>query len=499
MLKLKRFVFKLKGLLFKTPKPKFSTDLYLDDDCWQYVFKFIFDDDEDDNRRHFKSLSLVSKQFLSITNRLRFSLTVWNPTLPLLPRLFPRFTNLISLDLSWFLGDINDLLVQISRFPLKLTSLNISNQPTIPAHGLRVFSRNITTITSLVCSRISSLHIDDLYLISECFPFLQELDIDNDEKHQSDFGIRNVKVNSTTPMVFPNLRKINISRHNNIDDQCLLHLSKNSELLEELVMLRCPSIQHLNLLRHADVWNDQHVMDLSLLLGRLVSINLSFRTMLTESTLFSLVRKCPSLTQIKMCYTNIGKEDIVNSNSLKDFVVRPQLKSLHLANTHLRDESIKMFASIFPNLERLDLSKCHNISDEGIYQVLRRCSKIRYLNLASCEQVKLHELNFEIPKLKVLNLSFTSIDDETLYAISKSCSGLLQLLLKSCYEVTNNGIMHVVNNCTQLREIDLVNCRKLLPNIVDEVIFSRPSLRKLYISLYHNKRKLYSRDGCLVF
>ncbi|MCI39040.1 F-box/LRR-repeat protein, partial [Trifolium medium] len=60
-----------------------ATQFYLPDACWEFVFKFldngIEDDDNNNNNsrhHHLKSVSLVSKQFLSITNTLQFSLNV---------------------------------------------------------------------------------------------------------------------------------------------------------------------------------------------------------------------------------------------------------------------------------------------------------------------------------------------------------------------------------------------------------------------------------------
>ncbi|MCI13545.1 F-box/LRR-repeat protein [Trifolium medium] len=135
-----------------------------------------------------------------------------------------------------------------------------------------------------------------------------------------------------------------------------------------------------------------------------------------------------------------------------DFTSRPQLKYLRLAhNPWLTDENIIMFASISPNLLLFDLSSCCGI--EGVAQVLRMCGNIRHLNLSHCSRVKLLEMNFKVPKLEVLNLSYTNVDDETLYMISKSCRGLLQLSLKDCIVVTKMGVKHVVENCTQLRLI----------------------------------------------
>jgi len=70
-------------------------------------------------------------------------------------------------------------------------------------------------------------------------------------------------------------------------------------------------------------------------------------------------------------------------------------------------------------------------------------------------------MNFEVPKLEVLDLSETRVDDEALYEISKSCRGLLRLLLEHCSDVTPKGVRHVVKNCTHLREINLEGCHKV--------------------------------------
>ncbi|CAL5193842.1 unnamed protein product [Lathyrus oleraceus] len=80
---------------------KFSEpDVYLLDDCWEHVFSFLINQSEDKNKLNFKSLSLVSKQFLSITNRLIFSMKIDHLHLCYLSRFFHRFSNLNSLDLS---------------------------------------------------------------------------------------------------------------------------------------------------------------------------------------------------------------------------------------------------------------------------------------------------------------------------------------------------------------------------------------------------------------
>ncbi|MCI06734.1 F-box/LRR-repeat protein [Trifolium medium] len=123
---------------------------YLPDECWESIFKFIINDDDNNNsnnpssnrppspknnNHYLNSLSLVSKQFLSITNRLLFSFTVHQSTH--LRVLFKRFTNLNSLALNTaFCSRLDTILIKISCFPLKLTSLSLSHYRTIPANGM---------------------------------------------------------------------------------------------------------------------------------------------------------------------------------------------------------------------------------------------------------------------------------------------------------------------------------------------------------------------------
>lgn len=418
-------------------RKKRTSESYLPDDCWEIIIK--------SSQINFNSLSLVSKQILSITNRLRFSLSVTDASRHYLPRLLKRFTNLTSLDLSRYNYLPNDLLCKISNFPLKkLTSLKLPVPTPFPADGLLAFCQTVTTLTSLTCSRASFVH-SQLLPVAHCFPLLKHLDL-------------------SRPWY-------NLSQP--VED----HINGISSLLSN-----SPYIQHLDL-SHTNFLNDQHVAEFSLFLAHLVSINLTGCWKLTESALFSLVINCPSLSDIKMEYTTIGNESIggggrEDSNSFA--VVSPKVKSLCLARCqYLRDQNIILFASIFPNLEVLDLSYWKEVSEETVSKVLRCCTKIKHLNL-----------------------SYTKVDDKSLHIISTSCCGLFQLLLESCMNVTENGVKHVVQNCKQLREINLRYIDQLNADVVSSMVLSRPSLRKIIapgFSLSDRKRKVFlQRHGCLV-
>ncbi|GAU35726.1 hypothetical protein TSUD_259010 [Trifolium subterraneum] len=517
--------------------------------------------------------------YLSSPNGFLLSSTVsgsriCDQTIPFLPRLFQRFPNLTSLDLTRFsiYGDIDALLYQISTFPLNLKTLKLSHQSTIPADGLRALSKKITTLTSLTCSNVVSL--DDLGLISDCFPFLEELDISTSSKSKF-VEIDNIDVGSKTMLtLLPKLRKININGPSYIKyDSLLFHLCKNCEFLEEVAIFncfllthngiasairerpglrslsftkigelgnvtdellssiaeeglplrrlvlcgcyrytyagifnllsKCQSIQYLDLQRAH--FKDCNFVELSLFLVDLVSINISKCSRLTIVTLSALLRNCSKLSEVRMegTGTNIDKMSVENSSTLMNLVVNPQLKSLHLArNIWLTEKHVDMFASFLPNLQLLDLRSCSCISENVIGLVLKRCSKIRQLSIVCSPRLEPLRMNFKASTLEVLNLSGSEIDDKSLDVITKSCFGLLQLDLAYCDNITEKGVRQVIENCTRLREINLESCTKVAVDVVDSMVFIRPTLRKITVPpsfiCTESKWKLFLRLGCLI-
>ncbi|XP_045830681.1 F-box/LRR-repeat protein 3-like [Trifolium pratense] len=421
-------------------------ELYLPDDCWESILK-IFLNDCDNNRCFLPSLSVVSKQFLSVTDSCKLSLTISDQTLPLLPRLFQRFTKLTSLDLTGITGDQDALLTQISCFPLQVKSLSVSSndQWTIPANGLRIFSQKITTLTSLVCSNIFLISKSDLYLVADSFPLLEELELAIKVDSYDDSEMCGIT------LALPKLRKVNLSGSYHIYDSSLLHLCKNCEFLEEVVMFDCKN--------------------------------------LTAIGIASAIRERPNLRSFYFTLSeamNIGMEMNDSLRSMK------RLSCLDLSFSCISDQLLLSLGNKGVYLRRLvlrhctgysyllDVNKCHCISDEGIVEVLRSC-KIVHLNLSSCENVNLHAMNFQVPMLEVLNLSYTRTDDKTLDAISKSCSGLLHLDLEECINVSDMGVKQVIENCTRLKEINLRYCGNMAADVDIwlAMVLSRPSLRKI--------------------
>ncbi|CAL5193839.1 unnamed protein product [Lathyrus oleraceus] len=351
-------------------------DVYLPDDCWEHVFSFIISQPEDKNKLKFKSLSIVSKQFLSITNRLIFSMKIDHLHLCYLSRFFHRFSNLNSLDLSFGYRDLDAAIALALRDRPSLKSLSISRIDLTHANYINsYYIDSFVSLKSLNSLKFSCSEISDhlLYAIArEALP-LKTFVLQNCTGGYSYHGIYSL-------------------------------LSK------------CHGIQYLGL-QDVDFLNNHHLSRFSLLLPDLLSINLSGRSKLTESALFVLAN-CHSLGEITMEHTRKEREE--NSDALKDFDVNPRLKFLHLfSNLFINDHTIPLFASMFPSLQLLDLSYCHGISknvpqlellnlsgtfvdDKTLYEISKSCGGLLKLYLISCKYVTEKGVMWLVKKCKQL-------------------------------------------------------------------------------------------------
>ncbi|MED6110275.1 hypothetical protein PIB30_041384 [Stylosanthes scabra] len=220
----------------------------------------------------------------------------------------------------------------------------------------------------------------------------------------------------------------------------------------------------------------------SLFLPNLISLTLGHcgNLNVTELTFFAVVQNCPLITKISMLISECPlstKE--VDEGSLMSLPVNCHVKILSLiCSDALNDESVKMIASVCPNLEEIDLSLCGGITDRAALEVLKMCPKIRSLDVGY-SGVAEFVVDFQVPALFRLNLSGLEISDETLSAISKNCCWLKYLNLESCNEITDKGVKKVVENCKQLRMMDLMSCEKVSADVVSWMVLASPSLRML--------------------
>ncbi|KAJ1410063.1 Leucine-rich repeat, cysteine-containing subtype [Sesbania bispinosa] len=361
------------------------------EECWELIFRFL------DHTRDLESVSMVCKQFLSISNRLLFSLTIYDPTILLLPQLLLRFSRLKIIDLSHFNGELEGLPHQISQSGLDLDLLNLSNQRKLPVDGLRELGSKMTNLRVLICSNIGSLHDSHLVVIAYCFPFLEELDISFPlDSQASDFGI--LRLSS----MLENLRKIDLSGNHLITDKSLFSLCQNCRSMEEISFFTCFKI--------------------------------------TQVGIASAIRLRPNLTSISF---NIEKKRIhgpglapepINLDLIDSFRSLKRLTAIDLSNSFISDEFLSSVAEGGGLLlKKLILQDCCNCTFAGISLVLSKCQNVQCLHLRKADFLT----DQCIRKLSVFLLNLTSIN------------------LSGCYQLTNSTFFILTRNCPMLSEIKM--------------------------------------------
>jgi hypothetical protein len=344
---------------FKSPQQlvQEETCSYLPDDCWEIVFRFLIINDNYNNRHHcLNSLSLVSKQFLSVTNGLLFSLTISYQTRPFLDRLFERFTNLNSLNITRYNCDLDMLLCKIPRFPLNITSLKISNNHTNSIHSL--------------LSKFQSLQHLDL----ECNDFLND-------KHVAKLSLFLV-----------DLVSINLNLCSDLTELSLFILVRNCPSLSEIKMKSTsigeetsenndsltdigvyPRLKSLYL--GSNIWyNVEKIIMFGSSFPNLELLDLTSSDWISND-IWQVIRRFYMITHLSLdrCTSNV---DIFEMN-----FVLPKLEVLDFTDTDVHDETLHAISKSCPELLELSLVGCYYVTEKGVKDVVENCKQLKEILL----------------------------------------------------------------------------------------------------------------------
>ncbi|MCH79428.1 F-box/LRR-repeat protein, partial [Trifolium medium] len=415
---------------------------------------FIINDDYNHNCRYLNSLSLVCKQFLSVTNRLRFSYTVCNSTIISLPishtvydsthsflrHLFERYTNLNSLNLiniNIFFIDYAKLLCQISCFPFKLTSLNLSQIPTFPANGLLAFAQKITTLTSLTCSHVHSLNSSDLFLIAEHFPLLEELDLSypSNCKNSSSYvdGLEDIS------LALIKLRKRSSCLADEITNAALASALHERPTLKSLSFSVTPCIPE-----YRQVFTTSHLIDSLVSLKGLTCLDLHYLN-ISDELLYSIAREGLPLTRLVL--QRCAGHSYAGIVCLLGKCQRVQHLNLQCAY-FLNDQHVIKLSLYLGDLMSINLSHCWKLTYSALFALVRNCpspSEIKMERIGSKIVGRSNSLvDFSVyPQLMSLYLGNSSwLRGESIIMFASSFPNLQVLDLNSC-----NGISEVNIDC----------------------------------------------------
>ncbi|KAL1340376.1 hypothetical protein HN51_026772 [Arachis hypogaea] len=456
---------------------------HLPDECWELILKHI-----SDHLDH-ESLSLVSRQLLFLTNRLRTHLSVLDPVPPLLPALFRRFPNLTTIKITrYFTGDINALLSQIASLDLpSLHSLDLSHQPTFPSHGLRQFSQKFPTLKSLNCSFMPQ----DLGLIVECFPNLEEIDVSS-PPYKCD-EITDYSGVKAFVSGLKKLRKLNISGNREFRNSFIVTLCQNCHFLEELIFLdTCGRPQIANAIRQRPQLRSlafsglyhrfSEFIDALVNLKGLTCLDLSY-CRVSDEVLCAVAEEGLPLRELSLQSCKGYGYDGISCLLRKC----NNLQYLDIENTEfLNDQYVIELSLLLGNLNRVKLNRNKKLTDLSLLAIMRNCPRIMdiRMEITGLGKQKLEEEDCLIVNshLKFLYLAHNSwLDDESVTMLASVCPNLEMMDLSYCGMVSK-GAIEVLWRCCKIQHLDLAYLGYRLCQFQFKVNFEVPTLFVLNLS-----------------
>lgn len=164
-----------------------------------------------------------------------------------------------------------------------------------------------------------------------------------------------------------------------------------------------------------------------------------------------------------------------NFNSAKKSV-----RCLSLRCSNITDKGLERILQHLPNIYRLELSGCNDITEAGLWSCLS--ANIEALSVSDCINVaddSVGAIAQLLPSLREFNLQAYHVTDSALsYFSSKQSYSLSVLRLSSCWEVTNHGVVNVVHSLPNLTELSLSGCSKVTDDGVELIA---ENLRKLKV------------------
>ncbi|OMO73429.1 hypothetical protein CCACVL1_17270 [Corchorus capsularis] len=423
-------------------------------DCWQSIFNRL---DEGD----LGAVSLACKGFLANANLVKESLNVVHSKTAMLSQHLKRFTQLKKVDLSYFLGDLEEALCEVAKLKL-LKKIYIR------------FGRSVSD-GSLVALFVNCVFLQDVTIINGAMtesgiglllrnrPNLEALSIGK-IKHDSSSTIT-IANSISHAKALTSLEFLNM----NVSDNLLAAIAKAKLPLERFAIKECKNFTVNGLLLvlsnyYLTKLTIDHVKfrdeDIEQLfngnLGNLTHIDIRF-TLTNSTLLFLLLTKSPSLVEITIDSLFMNSDLQVNPGGQSTPL---EIQNLHLLHWRISDESAQQLGIIFPNIKVLDLSSCLTLTSSAIEAILKSCKFITELTLRGYRKTKIIEANSDLPSvnLEVLGLSYSLIDEEGLDAIGTRCPQLVDLCLSDCRNVTTKGIKQLIQKRKTLTWSSVGNC-----------------------------------------
>jgi len=167
-----------------------------------------------------------------------------------------------------------------------------------------------------------------------------------------------------------------------------------------------------------------------------------------------IASRYPHFIHLNICNSN----RIGNIGIIRVIMGRADLKSVTFKDlATVEDWTLQALGGHCPNLSKLSLIQCSQITNAGLEEVVSKCNSLEIINLDWCH----------------------SLSNRTLQAIGKHCPNLREFSISECGEYSIEGFKALVDGCPKLERLELWRCKQVDDEWLIVLIASKCQLKVL--------------------
>ncbi|KAF9421543.1 hypothetical protein HW555_002476 [Spodoptera exigua] len=365
-------------------------------------------------------------------------------------------TSLKELDIGLCTRVTDQSLVHICKNLVNLECLNIQRCRAVTDLGIAELNK-LKKLRSLNISQCELLTKDGLEkgICAGENHSLEELDINSLNIDQTGVIMISEKL--------PNLRVLNLSYcFNAVTDTSVQVIFKNQLLLNVLKLSHCDKVSDAGLTGMGKVETKEG--EDGPIMSNIDESHMSPKIHLGSRAEEEIVRDAKRKRDVMLMCEKLSMDSYTGYSLAR----LRSLKELDISGCNRITDVSLTYAFNFKELINLNLSRCQQITHDGIEHLVKNCPSIEYINLIDCY----------------------NLNDEAVQEIVKNLQRLKHLELRGCNQLSDKTLEAVRAYCSKLQFLDVQGCRHMSPELACS-IGSLPSLHTVLMS----KPGPYIEDG----
>jgi F-box and leucine-rich repeat protein 9 len=253
----------------------------------------------------------------------------------------------------------------------------------------------------------------------------------------------------------PNLRVLDLSYCiNNVDDMCIQMILKHLVLLHELNLNLCERISDAGLTgismeSNLNIYEDEltkesenQVKGEPIVSGNILQVDplrqqntvkISLKSKAEREIVEDAIRKKAMLQLAKEINLQEQKSSNYSLGRLRG------LQSLKLEGCNKVSDVSLIYNFKLPELKEINLSKCQQVSLQGIKELVENCPALEIVSLSECH----------------------NINDKCIELITTKLKRLTTLDISRCYQLTDFSLDSIAVNCKRIRNLFINGCKHM--------------------------------------